>query len=67
MQCSVCVCLFVYNLNLVSEYNDNVHKDRFLIMAMEITDDNCDNVVQLWKCVPKDSIMEHRYLTHTPR
>ncbi|XP_041358108.1 motile sperm domain-containing protein 2-like isoform X2 [Gigantopelta aegis] len=52
-----CSKVFIY---LHAEYNDNVHKDRFLIMAMELTDDNCDNAVHLWKCVPKDSIMEHR-------
>ncbi|XP_052077845.1 motile sperm domain-containing protein 2-like isoform X2 [Mytilus californianus] len=40
-------------------YN-TVSKDKFLIMAMELTSDSADNLQQLWKTVPRENIMEHR-------
>jgi hypothetical protein len=38
-----------------------VSKDKFLIMAMEMTSDPAENLGQLWKTVPRENIMEHRY------
>ncbi|KAK7496486.1 hypothetical protein BaRGS_00012138 [Batillaria attramentaria] len=39
-------------------YLGTVNRDKFLVMAMEVTGDSYDT--SLWKTVPKDSIMEHR-------
>ncbi|KAK3602325.1 hypothetical protein CHS0354_007119 [Potamilus streckersoni] len=45
---------------LQQEYFATAHKDKFLIMAMEMTDGGTDNVTEIWKNVSKESIMEHR-------
>ncbi|KAL8561547.1 hypothetical protein ACOMHN_024783 [Nucella lapillus] len=39
-------------------YITTVEKDKFLVMAMEVTEDNYDT--SLWKSAPKETIMEHR-------
>ena len=35
-----------------------VNRDKFLVMAMEVTGETYDT--SLWKTAPKDTIMEHR-------
>lgn len=40
-------------------YINTVDRDKFLVMAMEVTGDTYDT--SLWKTAPKDTIMEHRY------
>ncbi|KAK7097956.1 motile sperm domain-containing protein 2-like isoform X2 [Littorina saxatilis] len=47
--------VYVY---LLPGYMNTVERDKFLVMAMEVTGDTYD--VSLWKTAPKDSIMEHR-------
>ncbi|XP_025085499.1 motile sperm domain-containing protein 2-like isoform X2 [Pomacea canaliculata] len=47
--------VYVY---LQTGFLSSVSKDKFLVMAMEVTGDEYD--ISLWKTVPKDSIMEHR-------
>jgi hypothetical protein len=49
---------------LCAGYMNTVDRDKFLVMAMEVTGDTYDT--SLWKTAPKDTIMEHRYcvLTH---
>ena len=44
----------------VSGYITTVDKDKFLVMAMEVTGDTYDT--SLWKTAPKDTIMEHRFV-----
>ncbi|XP_076446615.1 motile sperm domain-containing protein 2-like [Babylonia areolata] len=39
-------------------YINTVEKDKFLVMAMEVTGDSYDT--SLWKTAPKETIMEHR-------
>lgn len=41
-------------------YQNTVHKDKFLIMAMEVANESNRSFAELWKAVQKDSIMEHR-------
>ena len=51
-------CSLVYVC--VSGYITTVDKDKFLVMAMEVTGDTYDT--SLWKTAPKDTIMEHRFI-----
>ncbi|KAK3100204.1 hypothetical protein FSP39_016243 [Pinctada imbricata] len=41
-------------------YSSSVDKDKFLIMAMEMTGDAPDNLMELWKSVQRENVMEHR-------
>ena len=43
----------------VSGYINTVDRDKFLVMAMEVTGDTYDT--SLWRSAPRDSIMEHRW------
>lgn len=47
-------------ITLQQGYQNTVHKDKFLIMAMEVANESGENVVELWKSAQKESIMEHR-------
>jgi len=41
-------------------YQNTVHKDKFLIMAIEVANESNKTFSELWKTVQKESIMEHR-------
>ena len=45
---------------LVAGYMNTVHKDKFLVMAMEVTHESSLTLAELWKTAHKDNIMEHR-------
>ncbi|KAL5012118.1 hypothetical protein ScPMuIL_010669 [Solemya velum] len=45
---------------LQQAYHQTSAKDKFLVMAVEVTDERVDNISDLWKTVPKESTMEHR-------
>ncbi|XP_053399459.1 motile sperm domain-containing protein 2-like isoform X2 [Mercenaria mercenaria] len=47
-------------IHLQQGYQNTVHKDKFLIMAMEVANESNKSFSELWKSVQKDSIMEHR-------
>lgn len=47
-------------IHLQQGYQNTVHKDKFLIMAMEVANESNKSLSELWKSVQKDSIMEHR-------
>ncbi|XP_060557960.1 motile sperm domain-containing protein 2-like isoform X2 [Ruditapes philippinarum] len=47
-------------IHLQQGYQNTVQKDKFLIMAMEVTNESNRSFSELWKSVQKDSIMEHR-------
>ncbi|XP_033743770.1 motile sperm domain-containing protein 2-like isoform X2 [Pecten maximus] len=49
--------VFVY---LQQGYENTISKDRFLVMAMEVTTDSQDKLAELWKTIPKENIMEHK-------
>ena len=42
-------------------YQNTVHKDKFLIMAMEVANESGESLIELWKSAQRESIMEHRY------
>ena len=48
------VCFYVVG------YQNTVHKDKFLVMAMEIANESSESMVELWKSAQRESIMEHR-------
>ncbi|XP_046564606.1 motile sperm domain-containing protein 2-like isoform X2 [Haliotis rubra] len=52
-------CTEVYVYLQAGYQNSTIQKDKFLIMGMDVTDDST-TVSELWKIVPRDSIMEHR-------
>ncbi|ESP03679.1 hypothetical protein LOTGIDRAFT_237580 [Lottia gigantea] len=41
-------------------FSSTIAKDKFLIMAMEVTNETADSINDLWKKVGKENIMEHR-------
>ncbi|XP_069131475.1 motile sperm domain-containing protein 2-like isoform X2 [Argopecten irradians] len=49
--------VFIY---LQQGYENTISKDRFLVMAMEVTTDSQENLAELWKTIPKENIMEHK-------
>ncbi|XP_064607580.1 motile sperm domain-containing protein 2-like [Liolophura sinensis] len=52
-----CVEVTVY---LHNSYAQTISRDKFLIMAIELTEDYPTSVSDLWKTVPRENIMEHR-------
>lgn len=56
----------VVNVYLQTGYQDTVHRDKFLIMSYEVTEearsalDNPEKISQLWKDAPQEKLMEHR-------
>ncbi|XP_021356599.1 motile sperm domain-containing protein 2-like isoform X2 [Mizuhopecten yessoensis] len=49
--------VFVY---LQQGYHNTISKDKFLVMAMEVTTESQDKLAELWKTIPKENIMEHK-------
>lgn len=47
-------------INLQQGYQNTVHKDKFLIMAMEVANESGESLIELWKSAQRESIMEHR-------
>ncbi|XP_052246361.1 motile sperm domain-containing protein 2-like isoform X2 [Dreissena polymorpha] len=48
------------SVHLQQGYQNTVHKDKFLVMALEVQTESSKTFADLWKATPKDSIMEHR-------
>ncbi|XP_052767071.1 motile sperm domain-containing protein 2-like isoform X2 [Mya arenaria] len=47
-------------IHLQQGYQNTVHKDKFLVMAMEVAHESTMTFSQLWKSAQKDNIMEHK-------
>ena len=50
----------MYDVLFSLGYQNTVHKDKFLVMAMEIANESSESMVELWKSAQRESIMEHR-------
>ncbi|XP_060064841.1 motile sperm domain-containing protein 2-like [Ylistrum balloti] len=51
------VVVYVY---LQQGFENTICKDRFLVMAMEVTTDSQEKLAELWKTIPKENVMEHK-------
>ncbi len=62
---SLTCCILMGIMELLSGYQDTVHKDKFLIMSLEVAEDkvaglNVERLSHLWKEALPEAVMEHR-------